>query len=67
MQTQSMNLWLQGEEGEGGTNGESSVDTYALPCVKQTASGEAAGQCRELSSVLCDDLERWDAGVGEES
>ena len=43
MQTQSTNLWLQGEEGESGTNGESSVDTYALPCVKQTASGEAAG------------------------
>ena len=27
------------EEGEGGTDGESSRETYALPCVKQTAEG----------------------------
>ena len=26
------------EEGEGGTNGESSMDTYKLPYVKQTTS-----------------------------
>ena len=28
-----------GGEGEGGTNGESGMDTYKLPYVKQTASG----------------------------
>ena len=27
-------------EGEGGMNGESSVDTYTLSCLKQMASGE---------------------------
>ena len=26
------------QEGEGGTNWESSIDKYTLPCVKQTAS-----------------------------
>ena len=25
---------IQGEEGEGGTNGGSSVKTYTLPCIK---------------------------------
>ena len=28
------------EEGEGGPKGKSSADLYALPCVKQTASGK---------------------------
>ena len=27
------------EEGEGGTNGESNMETYTLPYVKQTANG----------------------------
>ena len=26
--------YIQGEEGEGGTNGGSSVKTYTLPCIK---------------------------------
>ena len=28
------------EEGESGTNGESSIDTYILTCVKQIADGK---------------------------
>ena len=36
-------------EGEGGMNGESVTETYALPCVKQTASGNVLYcKCWEL-------------------
>ena len=35
MQTQRTDLWTQGGEGEGGINGESSMETYTLPYVKQ--------------------------------
>ena len=34
----------------------------ASPCARQTASGKLRAQ--ELSSVLCDDLERWDGAAG---
>ena len=42
-------------EGEGGTNGENSIETYTLPCVKQIASGNllydgALWQPREVGS-----------------
>ena len=40
-QTQKTDLWTQGlgEEGEGGTNGESNMETYTLPYVKQIGHG----------------------------
>ena len=36
MQTQRTDLWTwgQGKEGQGGTNGESNMEIYTLPCVK---------------------------------
>ena len=39
MQTQRTDLWTwgQGKEGEGGTNGESNMETYTLQSVKQSA------------------------------
>ena len=50
---QRMGMWTQAcGEGEGGTNWEIRIDIYIPPCVKQV----------ELSSVLCDDLEGWEAG-----
>ena len=43
METQTWRIDLNGhkrrEEGEGGTNGESSTETYTLPYVKQIANG----------------------------
>ena len=33
------NLWTQMGKGEGGMNGESSMETYILPYVKYVASG----------------------------
>ena len=50
-------------EGEGGTNGESSTETYMLPYVKQRASRNLLYDTG--SSVLCDNLEGWE-GVGGE-
>jgi len=44
---------------EAGTNWESSIDIYMLPCVKHSQQ-EAAEEHRELSSALWDDLEGWD-------
>ena len=38
-------------------------DVYTLPCVKRRAMGSCRVD-RELSLVLCDDLEGWHAGVG---
>ena len=38
-------------KGEGGTNGESSMETYTLPCVKETASGNLPSDAR--SSNWC--------------
>ena len=34
-------LWTRAavEEGEGGTNGETNMEAYTLPCVKQIANG----------------------------
>ena len=42
METDIENRFLDmggGEEGEHGTNGESSMETYTLPCVKYLDSG----------------------------
>lgn len=44
------------EEGECGTNWDSSNDMYALPCIKWTASGMWLYSTGS-SAVLCDDLE----------
>ena len=38
-QTERTDLQTQRWEGEGGTNGESSKETYTLPSVKEIASG----------------------------
>ena len=52
-----MELWIQAGEGEGGMTWESSIGIYTWPWVKQIASGMLSYSTRELSSVLCDDLE----------
>ena len=46
-------------EGEGGMNWEIRIDIYTVPYVKQVASGN-----RELSFVLCDDLDGWEWEAG---
>ena len=46
-------------------NQEIRTDIYTLPCVKQIASGNLLHN-RELSLVLCDDLEGCDAGEVQE-
>ena len=53
-------LWLvdTAEEGEGGTDWESSIETLPVPCVKQTASGKPLCNS-ELSLLLC-----WPRQVG---
>ena len=52
-----------GEEGR--TNGESSMEIYTLPYVKQIASGNLLYDSwkKELKSGLCDNREGWD-GIG---
>ena len=44
--------------GEGGRNGESSLDKYTLACVKQVAGGELLCATGKPSLALCDDPER---------
>ena len=44
-----------GEEGKGGTKWETGTDIHTVPCVK--GSWGSAAWHRELSSVLCDDLD----------
>lgn len=58
-------MWTRTGEGEGGTNGKSSTETYALPPIKQS-EWEAATSHRELSLALWDDLGRWGGGDGRE-
>ena len=45
------------EEGEGGTNRESSTDIYTLPRVKQRASGKPVCITLAVQPGLCNDLE----------
>ena len=40
---------------------------YTLSSVKQISQWEDAVQHREFSSVLCDNPEEWDGGVGREA
>ena len=49
-------------EGERGVNGESSVDIYILPCVKQIA-GEKLLYNTGSPALHSNDLEGWDWGV----
>ena len=63
MQTQRTDLWAQGWEGEGGTNGERSVETYTLPYVERIADGNLLYDS-ELKSGLCDNLEGQDGARG---
>ena len=51
-------------EGEGGANGESSRETYKLPCVKHIGSGNLLYGARCSNQVLRDNLEAW-GGVGD--
>ena len=57
--TQEKGVWTRQEAG--GMNWEIGTDVCALPCAKHRAR---AARCRELSWVLCDDLDGWD-GVGD--
>ena len=50
-------------EGEGGANGESSIESYTLPYVKLD-SGNLLYNAGSSNSVLSDKLEGWD-GVGD--
>ena len=45
-------------EGEGGTDRESSMETYTRPCVKQMAGGNLLYDAGSSNPVLCDFLER---------
>ena len=49
--------------GEGGTHGETSMETYTLPYVKYIASGNLLYVTGRSDLVLCDILDGWD-GVG---
>ena len=50
----------QWEEGEAGMKWESSTDMYAIPGAKQIAGGKLLYSTG--SSVLCDNLGRWEGG-----
>ena len=53
-----------GEEGQVGTNGESNMEAYILPCVKQIANGNLL---RKLKKGLYINLEGWEGeGDGRE-
>ena len=62
MQTQRRLVDTMGEA-EGGTVGESSVETRTLPYVKQIARGDSLYDAGSSDLVFCDNLEGWD-GVG---
>ena len=52
-----------GEE-EGGMKGESSMEPYTLPSVKQIASENLRYEAGSSSQVLCDNLDGWDGKGG---
>ena len=49
-------------EGDGGTNGESSMKTYTFTICKTDSQWEFAIWHTELELGLCDNLEGWDRG-----
>ena len=63
MQTQRTDLWTWGER-KGGTNGESSIETFTLPHIKQIASGNLLYDSGNPKLVLCDYLEVWEGEGG---
>ena len=62
MQTWRTDCGHSGERRRG-TNGESSIETYTPPYVKQRASGNLLCDTGSSDLVLCYNLEGW-AGVG---
>ena len=60
MQTESRLVGMEGRgQGEGETNGDSSMEIYPLPYIKYTASGNLLYD----SGSSCDTREGWD-GLG---
>ena len=53
-QTQRTDLWTQGGEGEGEMYGESNMEIYTLPYVKQIASGNFLYDAGNSNLVLYD-------------
>ena len=49
-----------GEEGESGTNGESHMETYALPYAKYIAKLKFAVMTQGTQTRICNNLEGWD-------
>ena len=52
------------EEGEGGMNWESSIETYTLLYAKQIAGGNFLYDTGNPNLELCDNLEGWDGVEG---
>ena len=52
-QTERTDLWTRGsgEEGDSGTQGESNMESYILPYVKQTANGNLLYDSRNSNQV----------------
>ena len=69
MQTERTDLQTQQEEeGAGGMNGESSVETYTLPCVKQRVSGNLlndSGNSNWGSGTTERGGREWEVGGGD--
>ena len=63
-QTQRTDLWTQGVEGEGEIYGESNMEIYTLPYVKQIASGNFLYDVGSSNLMLCDNLKGWDGVRG---
>ena len=47
------------EEGEGGTNWESNIETYTITICKTVSQREFYVWHREFNPVLCDNLKGW--------
>ena len=52
-------MWTQWVKLRGGTDLETNMETYALPYVKQIASGNLMYDAGHPKPVLCDSLEGW--------
>ena len=46
--------------GEGGTHGETSMETYTLPYVKYIVSGNSLYDAGRSNPMLCANLEGWE-------
>ena len=56
-------LWTQWGEGKSGMDGQSSIDIYIVPCVKEISGEKLLYNTREPSLALCYDPKGWDGGV----